>query len=118
FGRAAANALLLDNTSLADTAGSFVLAGRQVRFVAAPGAGVTHDGRAVSSLDLTSDAQGEPTVLASGSLRFFVIERAGNLGVRVRDSLKARLGDPRGPPWEVGEPDWVCNARFEPYEPT
>ena len=117
FGRAAANALLLDNTSLADTAGSFVLAGRQVRFVAAPGAGVTHDGRAVSSLDLTSDAQGEPTVLASGSLRFFVIERAGNLGVRVRDLDNPRRRNFRGLTYFPVSTDWVCNARFEPYEP-
>ena len=118
FGRAAANALLLDNTSLADTAGSFVLAGRQVCFVAAPGAGVTHDGRAVSSLDLTSDAQGEPTVLASGSLRFFVIERAGNLGVRVRDLDNPRRRNFRGLTYFPVSTDWVCNARFEPYEPT
>src|SRR5260370_13400034 len=83
-GRASSNALVLDNASLADSAGSFVLIGQRVRFVARPGAGVTHDGQAVTSLDLASDAQGEPTVLASGSVRFFVIERAGNPGVRVR----------------------------------
>src|SRR5260221_8974464 len=49
FGRAASNALVLDNASLAGTAGSFVLSGHQVRFIARPGAGVTHDGRAVTS---------------------------------------------------------------------
>src|SRR6184192_2661558 len=118
FGRASSNALILDNASLTDTAGSFVLAGHQVRFVAAPGAGVTHDGRAVSSLDLTTDAQGEHTVLASGSLRFFVIERAGNLGVRVRDLDKDRKRNFRGLTYFPVSTDWVCNARFEPYEPT
>src|SRR6266513_2699475 len=45
FGRDSSNALILDNPSLAGAAGSFVLAGHQVRFVAAPGAGVTHDGQ-------------------------------------------------------------------------
>jgi hypothetical protein len=39
-----------------------------------------HDLQAVTSLDLASDAQGEATVLASGSLRFFVIERASKSG--------------------------------------
>jgi len=117
FGRASSNALILDNASLADTAGSFVLAGHQVRFVAAPGAGVTHDGRAVSSLDLASDAQGEPTVLASGSLRFFVIERAGNLGVRVRDLDNPHRRNFSGLTYFPVSTDWVCNARFEPYEP-
>ena len=117
FGRASSNALSLDNASLADTAGSFVLAGHQVRFLAAPGAGVTHDGRAVSSLDLTADAQGEPTVLASGSLRFFVIERAGNLGVRVRDLDNPHRRNFSGLTYFPVSTDWVCNARFEPYEP-
>ena len=35
---------------------------------------------------MTTDAAGEPTVVSSGSLRLFVIERAGRLGVRVRDT--------------------------------
>jgi len=117
FGRASSNALILDNASLADTAGSFVLTGHQVRFVARSGAGVTHDGRAVTSLDLLSDAQGEPTVLASGALRFFVIERAGNLGVRVRDLDNPHRRNFRGLTYFPVSTDWVFNARFEPYEP-
>jgi uncharacterized protein (DUF1684 family) len=117
FGRASSNALILDNASLADTAGSFVLSSHQVRFVARSGAGVTHDGRAVTSLDLLSDAQGEPTVLASGSLRLFVIERAGNLGVRVRDLDNPHRRNFGGLTYFPVRTDWVCNARFEPYEP-
>ena len=62
-----------------------MLSGKQVRFVGRPGSGVTHDGQPVTSLELATDATGEPTVLASGPLRFFVIERAGHIGVRVRD---------------------------------
>src|SRR5262249_27788776 len=85
FGRAVGNSLVLDNAALADTAGSFGLKGQQVRFVARPGSGVSHDGREVTTIDLAPDASGHPTVLASGALRFYVIERAGNLGVRVRD---------------------------------
>jgi uncharacterized protein (DUF1684 family) len=117
FGRASSNALILDHASLAEAAGSFVRAGHQVRFVAAPAAGVTHDGRTVTSLDLASDARGEPTVLASGSLRFFVIERAGDLGVRVRDLDNPRRRNFSGLTYFPVSTDWVCNARFEPYEP-
>jgi len=117
FGRASSNALVLDNTSLADTAGSFVLTGQRVRFVARPGAGVTHDGQAVTSLELASDAQGQPTMLASGSLRFFVIERAGNLGVRVRDLDNPRRRNFAGLTYFPVSTEWVFSARFEPYEP-
>jgi len=85
FGRAPGNALVLDNAALADTAGSFVLEGHKVRFVARAGSGVTHGGAPVTTLELAPDTSGNATVLESGALRFFVIERAGNLGVRVRD---------------------------------
>ena len=85
FGRAPGNSLVLDNAALPDTAGKFVLSGQKVRFIAHPGAHVTHDGAPVTALDMSADTAGEPTTLASGPLRFFVIERAGNLGVRVRD---------------------------------
>jgi uncharacterized protein (DUF1684 family) len=117
FGRASSNALVLDNASLADTAGSFMVTGERVRFLARPGAGVTHDGQAVTSLDLASDAQGEPTMLASGSLRFFVIERAGNLGVRVRDLDNPHRRNFGGLSYFPVSTDWVFNARFEPYQP-
>lgn len=117
FGRAPANALVLDSASLPDTAGAFVLHDTRVRFVAAPGARVTHEGRAVSSLDLVPDSAGEPTVLASGSLRFFVIERAGNLGVRVRDLENPHRRDFRGLSYFPVSTAWVFDARFEPYRP-
>jgi uncharacterized protein (DUF1684 family) len=117
FGRAPSNALTLDNASLAATAGSFVVSGHQVRFVAQPGSGVTHAGEPVSSLELTSDAGGEPTVLSSGTLRFFIIERAGNLGVRVRDVNNPRRVQFPGLSYFPVSTDWVFNARFEPYDP-
>ncbi|HKF98068.1 MAG TPA: hypothetical protein VKB20_07420, partial [Steroidobacteraceae bacterium] len=85
FGRDRGNDLVLENLAIAAHCGTFILSGRSVRFMAAEGSGVTYQGRPVSSLELHADTAGEPTVLASGSLRFFVIERAGNLGVRVRD---------------------------------
>ena len=117
FGRAASNTLVLDNSALADAAGTFVLSGQQVRFVARPGSGVTHDGQPVTTLELATDAAGEPTVLASGSLRFFVIERAGNLGVRVRDLNNPHRRQFLGLSYFPVSTDWVFSARFEPYEP-
>jgi uncharacterized protein (DUF1684 family) len=117
FGRGAGNALVLDNPALAESAGTFQLASHKVRFVAQPGSAITRDGTPVSTLDLTSDADGQPTMLASGSLRFFVIERAGNLGVRVRDlSSPHRMGF-RGLSYFPVSTDWVFNARFERYQP-
>ena len=117
FGRAPDNTLVLDNPALAANAGSFVRSGTKVRFVARPGAGVTHGGRAVTVLDMTADTQGEATVLESGALRFLVIERAGNFGVRVRDLANPhRLGF-RGLSYFPVSTAWVVQAHFEPYQP-
>jgi uncharacterized protein len=117
FGRAANNDLVLDNKALAAHAGRFELEGGRVRFVAAPGSGVTHDGREVGSVALNSDAHGEPTVLASAALRFFVIERVGNIGVRVRDLDNPHRRDFHGLDYFPVSTAWVFEARFEPYQP-
>src|SRR5579862_3043762 len=56
FGRAQGNALVLEHRALAERAGTFEVSGTRVRFVSAPGAHVTHAGRAVEELELSSDA--------------------------------------------------------------
>jgi uncharacterized protein len=119
FGRDPSNSLVLDNASLADTAGSFEVTGHRVRFIAHPGSGVTHDGQPVGSLELTTDASAAatPTVLASGSLRFFVIERAGNLGVRVRDLANPHRLAFKGLSYFPVRLEWLFDARYEPYSP-
>jgi hypothetical protein len=117
FGRASSNTLVLDNPGLAERCGTFILSGRAVRFVAEPGSGVTHAGNPVSDLELAPDTSPDPTVLASGSLRFFVIERAGNLGVRVRDLNNPHRTRFQGLSYFPVSTAWVFAARFEPYQP-
>jgi uncharacterized protein (DUF1684 family) len=117
FGRAPGNALVLDNPSLAERAGTFVLRGHQVRFLAHPGSGVTHDGQPLGTLELAADTSGHPTVLASGALRFYVIERAGTLGVRVRDLDNPHRSGFRGFEYFPVSTAWLVRARFERYQP-
>jgi hypothetical protein len=117
FGRSSENALVLDHPALAGRAGTFEVAGARVRFVSSPGAQVTHAGQAVHELELASDAHGEPTELASGSLRFFVIERGGRLAVRVRDLDNPHRRNFRGLEYFPVDPAWALAARFEPYQP-
>jgi uncharacterized protein (DUF1684 family) len=115
FGRAKSNSLVLDNKALATKAGAFVVNGTQVKFVARKGAGVTHDGKPVSEINLVADTAGEPTVLNSGSVAFFLIERGGRLGVRVRDADSPHRKNFSGLEYFPVEDGWVFNARFEPY---
>jgi uncharacterized protein len=117
FGRAPANALALDNPALPAVAGTFQLASHRVRFVARPGGGVTHQGQPVDSIELGSDASGPPTVLACGTLRFFIIERGGRLGVRVRDLANPKRLGFQGLSYFPVSTGWVFNARFERYQP-
>ncbi len=117
FGRGPGNALVLQNAALAENAGTFVVHDHVVSFRAHPGAGITHHGEPVEEIAMSSDAAGEPTVVSSGPLRFFVIERAGKLGVRIRDLDSPRRRDFRGLEYFPASTAWNVSARFEPYEP-
>jgi hypothetical protein len=71
----------------------------------------------VSTLELSADTSPHPTVLTSGPLRFFVIERAGNLGLRVRDLNNPHRAGFHGLSYFPVSTAWVFEARFERYEP-
>jgi uncharacterized protein len=66
---------------------------------------------------MVADSHGEPTVLSSGSLRIWVIERAGKLGVRIRDVDSPRRREFKRIDYYPIDTSWVLDARFEPYEP-
>jgi uncharacterized protein (DUF1684 family) len=117
FGRAPSNTLVLEHQDLAPTAGTFVLTARHVTFTADPDSGITHAGQRVTTIEMISDAKESPTVVSSGPLRFFIIERTGKLGVRVRDVGSPWRRNFRGLEYFPIDPDWALEARFEPYEP-
>jgi uncharacterized protein (DUF1684 family) len=118
FGSAPGNDLILSNSALAGHAGDFEVAGDAVRFHAAPGANVQQrDGTRVGVVDLHTDAQGAATVLASASLRFFVIARSGKLAVRVRDLNNPRRLEFKGLQYFPISTRWVLTAHFERYPP-
>jgi uncharacterized protein (DUF1684 family) len=115
FGSASGNDLVLKSPALASTAGAFELDAHTVRFVTQPAGGVTLDGAPAGSVVLRTDASGDPTVLASGTLRFFVIERGGKYGVRVRDLNNPHRREFHGLQYFPISSSWVVNARFVPY---
>jgi len=118
FGRAPSNRLVFDHPALAATSGSFFLDIQGgVHFTARPDSGVTHDGMPVSTIDLVPDTKGSPTTLASGPLRFFIIERSGKRGVRVRDLDSPRRRNFAPIEYYPIDATWVFDARFEPYVP-
>lgn len=118
FGRATDNRLAMDYPGMPEQVGTFQMAGREVRFMAAPDAKVFHQGRPVSAIGpLADDSALAPTVLAVGSLSFYLIERSGRLGIRVKDSRADARVHFRGLEYFPVDPNWRLAARFEPYSP-
>jgi hypothetical protein len=117
FGDASSNAVVLDNSQLGKRAGTFVRQGNSVHFKGAKDTCVKANGAAVIDLELKSDVGGEPTQLSCGSLRFYVIQRGDQVGLRVKDILSPARRAFRGLDFFEAAESWNVNARFEPYQP-
>lgn len=128
------NTLVLANPSLPKRCGNFLVTRssttdnnnnnnnkkKVVRFIAAPGSNVTTTTTpttVVKEMDLVSDVPGPATLLACGALRFFVIDRSGQLGLRVRDLNHPLRTSFKGCDSFPVSTAWVFDARFEPYQP-
>ena len=117
FGRASGRAFSLDDAALPPDTGVFVLKDHHVRYVAHAANAVTYLGKPVTSIDLVSDEGDKPTELIAATLHLMVINRAGHLGVRVRDSVSPNRVQFKGLQYFPTRTDWRIHARFEPYVP-
>lgn len=99
--------------------GTFRLENGRVSVAVEPGVPVTHDGAPVTEMALAAETDGgaEPDVLTLGSFTFFVIERAGRMGVRLKDREHPALARFTGLDYFPIGPEWRLTARFEPYDP-
>jgi uncharacterized protein (DUF1684 family) len=118
FGRDPHNELVLDQPAAPDDIGTFELQGNTVQFIAASSTHVTANGRPVTQLKLSTDATDKPTTLTLGSLRFFAIERAGQIGIRVRDIEHPARKNFQGLNYFPISTEWRIDARYEPYTPS
>lgn len=117
FGRDPQADVVLDNPNLPPLAGVFTLADGQVSFAAAPGVLVQHNDQPVDTVTLAPDITGDPTVLTIGALRFYAIERDGQLGLRFKDSTAPARVNFRGLEYFPIDARWHVTAEFIPYEP-
>ncbi len=97
--------------------GSFFLEGGVVRMDVIAGIPVRHGGEAVTSLILSSDASGRPTVAELGSLRWQVIQRQDLVGVRLRDTAAVARLEFEGIESFPVRVEWRLPARFDRYDP-
>ena len=97
--------------------GTVQLEGDEITFLPAAGAGITVDGAAATArVRLVADDQGEPTVVAGGTLSFYVISR-GSYALRVKDTqapVRLAFTGVETYPIDAG---WRFDARFVAAEP-
>jgi uncharacterized protein len=116
FGSDSSNALIYPAVYVPARLGDFRLDNDTVRFDAAPGVSVTHEGEPVASVTMAY-AGDDPTLLRSGSLAWLIIRRGDRLAVRARDTLSAVRTGFAGIerfPVDIG---WRFAARFVTHEP-
>ena len=85
FGSDPSNKLVFPASKAPAHAGSLKMQKGKVILSVRPGVTINSKGKPLQSAELKPDTSGDPTILDLGSLRFFVIERNGKLGVRLRD---------------------------------
>lgn len=96
--------------------GTFEKIDSTIIFLSNEKASVLCNGERVEKIEMKSDMDGDPTVLETGSLRWFLIKRGDKYGIRLRD-LEARLvteftGIDRFPTNDR----WKIIGRFVPYD--
>lgn len=100
--------------------GTLTLEQGKLKFTAAPDSGVSVGGAAPTrAFELLPDSSGKPTVLSfdAGQATLQAIERAGRIGLRVRDArAKTRTGFVGIEQFPI-DASWRLEARFEAHPP-
>ena len=116
FGSDLANDIVFPAGKCPEFMGSFFLENREVTMQINAGIPVLNGEKIVAAQVLKNDQTGEPTVLSYGSLSWFVIERSGRYGVRLRDNESPGLRAFKGLERFPVDPAWRIDAQFEEYK--
>lgn len=93
--------------------GTFTLQNGEVRFTPASGASVLANGNALTEPAVIFSASTKPTTLAHGTLRWFIIKRGNQYGVRLRDLDSPLLKEFHGIDRFPVDESWRIQARLE-----
>ena len=117
FGSDPANEIVLPKEKVNRVGGVFVLKNGVVRLEAPANSHITAADKPVTSLELKSDAEDQPTVLHLGSISLQIIKRGDKLGVRAKDKDNPARSNFAGIETYPVDQKWRLAARFEPYNP-
>jgi uncharacterized protein (DUF1684 family) len=116
FGSAESNAMVFPEKAPGQM-GTIYCKNDKLEIAVMPGVTITHDGEPVDKMTIQSDHDGEPTILESDTFHFYVIERGGELYLRVKDPESALRESFAGVERFPVNPKYHIEARFEPYNP-
>ncbi len=88
----------------------------KVSFALADGVDAAIDGTAARHAELVVDGE-KPTYVRAGTVNFYVMNRSGNLFLRVRDSEAARRKNFAGIESYPVDPAWRIEADWVPFDP-
>ena len=80
-------------------------------------ADATIDGRRAKSAELLDDSHDKPTTVAFGSASFYLIDRNGRKGLRVKDTEAKTRKEFLGIDYFPIDPSWRVEATWVPYQP-
>ena len=114
-GSAAANFIRLPESAPANL-GTLLLESGKIRFEAAPGTKVLIGDKETTQAELKPEGGAAATV-KTGSVSFYVIERTGKIGVRIKDTENPALKNFKGVDRFPIDWSWRIPAAFHPYTP-
>lgn len=117
FGAALSNDIVFPEDKAPDFIGWFVLDNGQVRVKIKSDVQVFHKNTPVTEMLLRSDVEGDPTILAFGSLNWYVIKRDNKFGVRLKDSENPKISIFKEIERYPISSKWRIKAEFLPYNP-
>ncbi len=79
------------------------------------GVQATSDGKNVSSIELVSDENGNPTVIKSGGLSFYLIKRENRFGIRLKNQNSPKRLNFTGLHWFPIDENYKVTATFEAF---
>jgi uncharacterized protein (DUF1684 family) len=97
--------------------GSLFLKDSTVTINALPGVSVLNNGQPVNEMILKDDHTADPTILALGSLRWYIIKRTKGYAIRLRDLNAELLKTFKGIESFPINDEWRIEAKFEKFDP-
>ena len=82
-----------------------------------PKSGAMIDGKPAQSAVLLDDSHAKPTTIAFGSASFYLIDRNGKKGLRVKDTAAETRTQFLGIDSFPIDPSWRIEAKWEPFQP-